>query len=168
MAFRAADAMSLSDDAKQHLRLAALLHDVGRAGVASGLWDKPGELSSHERQILESHNGHTETVLGSSASLRPLEGAAGGVHERTDKTGYPRSNVLGDESTGLLAASDIYEALTHERPWRSAFEPTVARDMLLEESKAGRLRRRAVTAVRDTAGHGKARRATPPGSVSGR
>lgn len=155
LAFLAAEAVGLDLEARRRLRLAALLHDVGRAGVPSGLWDKPGTLTTHERQIVESHNGHTETILRLAPALRELCERAAAVHERSDKTGYPRATALDDVATGILAASDVYQALTHDRPWRLALAPAQAADLLIEQAREGRLPRKAVSAVLDAAGHAR-------------
>lgn len=153
LSFFATEAVGLDLESRQRLRLSALLHDVGRAGVPSGLWDKPTALTIHERQIVQSHNAHTETVLKLATSMRDVCDRAVGVHERSNKTGYPRAASLDDVEISVLAAADVYEALTHDRPWRQAFAPDIAANMLLDEAKAGRLPRRAVSSVLDAAGH---------------
>lgn len=155
LSFLAAEAAEVDADTRHRLRLAALLHDVGRAGVPTGLWDKRGALSRHERQIVQSHSGHTETVLGLSEKLREVIDQASAAHERADRTGYPRALSLDDRATGVLAAADVYDALTHDRPWRKAYAAPDASNMLLAEANAGRLPRRAVAAVLEAAGHGK-------------
>lgn len=155
LTYLAAGALGVDEEGKGRLRLAAMLHDVGRAGVPSGLWDKRAPFTGHERQLVESHNAHTETILNLAPGMRSLGAQAAQAHERSDRSGYPRATPLGEAGAGLLAAADVYEALTHDRPWRRAHGEKDAAKMLLEEAKSGRLPRRAVEAVLDAAGHTK-------------
>lgn len=155
LAFLGAEAAGLDLESRQRLRRAALLHDIGRAGVATGIWDKPTELTAHERQLIQAHNTHTETVLSLAPPLRELSQHAGSVHERADRSGYPRASPCDGAAAGLLAAADVYEALTSDRPHRVALSKERAADVLLQEATEGRLPRQAVRAVLDAAGHAK-------------
>ena len=88
------------------LRRAGLLHDLGRVGVASGIWDKPGALTRHEREQMRLHAYHTERILACSPVLAPLGGIAGLHHERLGRQRLPprvgrrRDPGLGSGSRG--------------------------------------------------------------------
>jgi len=78
-------------DGASDLRLAALLHDVGRAGVVSSIWDRPGPLGAGDRKRVRLHPHWTERVLSSTPVLAPLATLASAHHERLDGSGYHRA-----------------------------------------------------------------------------
>ncbi len=132
-----------------------LVHDIGRVGVASGIWEKPGPLNVLEWQRVQSHSAETERVLAFSSLLRPIARVAGGAHERLDGSGYHRGLPGSSLEAGerLLAACDVYTAVTEARAHRAARAPGDASRILFEEAKLGRLDRRSVDAVLAAAGH---------------
>lgn len=119
------------------LRRAALVHDLGRVGVENGVWDKPGPLTTAERERVRLHPYFTERILDRCAPLAPLRRAAASHHERSDGSGYHRS--LSGESLSttarILAAADVFAALTAARPHRPALSRDEAARML--EGEAG-------------------------------
>jgi len=77
--------MSVEDSTA--LRRAGLLHDLGRAGVTTAIWEKRGPLTSGEWEQVRLHPYHTERILARSAALAPLAPLAGMHHERVDGSG---------------------------------------------------------------------------------
>lgn len=163
LAQAAARAAGLSDAEARRLRLAGFVHDLGRAGVPNGIWDKPGRLSPMERTRVEMHSFLTETILAASPALASLIETAGAVHERSNGSGYHRRLRGGDTAASVLAASDVFCALREDRPWRKAYPDKEAGRILRQEATEGRLTRDAVTAVLDAAGvrAGRSRSAWP-------
>jgi len=155
LALRGAEALRIAGAEREDLYLAALVHDVGRAGVANGTWDKPGSLTAIEVRQAQSHSYQTESVLSLATAFASVRDIAAAAHERIDGSGYHRGTRGHDPRAGLLAAADVYDALTHDRPWRAAYDAARAADLLLAETKAGRLHREAARAILDTAGHGR-------------
>jgi HD-GYP domain-containing protein (c-di-GMP phosphodiesterase class II) len=142
------------------LRAAALVHDLGRVGVSSALWGKPGALTRAEWEQVRLHPYTTERVLDRSESLRPLARLAGAHHERLDGSGYHRAvpaTVLSREAR-LLAAADALHAMTEPRPHRPALALEAAIAQLQAEVRAGRHDADAVAAVVEAAGGGARRR----------
>ena len=141
------------------LEAAALLHDLGRAGVPNGIWDKPGELNAVEWTRVREYVQATERVLTQSPLLAPLAELACSDHERCDGSGYPRRvprSMLSLEAR-VLGAADVYAALQEERAHRRALSRQRAASVLTEEARAGRLCPTAVEAV--LAADGQRRRA---------
>jgi HD-GYP domain-containing protein (c-di-GMP phosphodiesterase class II)/DNA-binding CsgD family transcriptional regulator len=137
------------------VRRAGLLHDLGRVGVSAALWNKPGPLSDSEWERVRLHPYYTERILTRSSVLAPLGALAALHHERLDGSGYHRqigSNQL-SPAARILAAADVYQALTEPRPHRPAASPGVAAGAIAQEVQAGRLDRDAVNAVLSAAGH---------------
>jgi putative two-component system response regulator len=104
---------------------AAPLHDIGKIGIPDAILLKPGELTEQEFADMRRHTTiGTEILSGSTSSLLGLaEQIALTHHERWDGTGYPAG--LRDEDIpvpGRIAAiADVFDALTHKRPYKPAW-----------------------------------------------
>ncbi len=101
----------------------------------------------------------TERVVVRPAILRPLAPLAGSVQERLHGSGYHRglpAAMLSREAR-LLAAADVYQAITEERPYRLALAPDAVARELSAEVRAGRLDREAVDCVLEGAGQTRLR-----------
>jgi putative nucleotidyltransferase with HDIG domain len=113
-----------------------LLHDIGKLAVPDEILHKPGPLSAREREVMSRH-----PVIGHEI-LREIEflGAATDVvrfhHERWDGTGYP-DRLAGEEipiAARVFAVADVFDALTSDRPYRSASSLSEARELISSES----------------------------------
>jgi HD-GYP domain-containing protein (c-di-GMP phosphodiesterase class II)/DNA-binding CsgD family transcriptional regulator len=155
LATTAATAAGLGDSDAVALRRAALLHDVGRVGVPSGIWDQAGPLSATQWERVRLHPYLTERVLQRCSALTPFAAVASCHHERADGSGYHRG-VAGDQldlPSGLLAAADAYHAMLEDRPHRPALSASTARTELVAAVADGRLGKPEVDAVLEAAGH---------------
>jgi len=150
----AAGAAGMADVDAASLGRAALVHDVGRVGIPSGIWDRPGPLSAEQWERVRLHPYLTERVLHRCGLLAPFAGVAARHHERADGSGYHRGSVGEPLALGarLLAAADAYHAMTEDRPHRPALEPEEAGTQLLDQVDAGHFTRIEVEAVLDAAG----------------
>lgn len=168
LAAAAADHAGLPDEAVVELRRAALVHDLGRAGVPNTIWDKPGPLNEAERERVRLHPYYTQRMLARPESLAKLGALAGSHHERMDGSGYHRSlpGTILSPAARILAAADVYHALTEARPHREAFESGAAAKELRREVTAGRIDAAAADEVLAAAGHARTssrERARPAG-----
>ena len=153
------------------LRRAGLLHDVGRVGISAGIWGKPGALSESQWEKVRLHAYHTERVLSRSPALATLGRLASSAHERMDGSGYFRASTgtAIDRPARILAAADVYAALTEARPHRPAHAPEAAVLQIRAEVAAGALDREAADAVLAAAGHAPVeQRIARPAGLSGR
>jgi HD-GYP domain-containing protein (c-di-GMP phosphodiesterase class II) len=150
----AAQAAGLPAEARRTLRVAALLHDLGRTSVPNGIWDKPGALNAVEWEQVRLHAYHSERVLARSALMEPYARVAGAHHERADGSGYHRglAGAVIARPARLLAAADTYQAMTEPRPHRPARPPEDAAWRLSRAAREGLLDREAVEAVLAAAG----------------
>jgi response regulator RpfG family c-di-GMP phosphodiesterase/DNA-binding CsgD family transcriptional regulator len=116
------------------VRTATALHDLGKIGVPDAVLRKPGPLSPPERALIERHPeiGH-EILAGPGDWVFELAAnVALTHHERVDGSGYPRglSGSSIPVEGRITAVADVFDALTHDRPYRPAFEPDKALEML--------------------------------------
>ena len=128
LAARAAALAGWPDDRVTDLHRAGLLHDIGRAGIATGVWEKPGPLSVAEWELVRLHPYHSERILARAPALKPLAATAGMHHERIDGSGYHRgvAGAMLEPGARFLAAADAFHAMTEPRPYRPALTADAA------------------------------------------
>jgi HD-GYP domain-containing protein (c-di-GMP phosphodiesterase class II) len=153
---------------REVLRIAGLLHDLGRTSVPNGIWDKPGALGVLEREHVARHASESERILRRTSLLAPYADIVAGTHERRDGSGYPRRSRGGDRLASILAAADVLAALLDDRPHRPARSLDEASRVLLDEVAQGRLDGDAAQAVLSAAGSPRRRRQAAPDALSER
>jgi HD-GYP domain-containing protein (c-di-GMP phosphodiesterase class II) len=144
-----AGTLGLDPAARLRLRIAAHLHDVGRVGISAATWDKRGALSAADWEQVRLHPYHSERIMARSSILQPMAVVAGMHHERLDGSGYHRGS-RGREipiEARILAVADAFQAMTQERPHRTALGTAEAADALGNEARDGRLDPDAVAAL---------------------
>ena len=154
LASSAAERAGLGVEEVETIRRCGLIHDLGRVGVENGIWDKAGPLSVDEWEKVRLHPYLTERILSRCVTLRPLAETASRHHERLDGSGYHRQMAglqltLADQ---ILAAADMWDALTIDRPHRVAVGVEDAADTLRRAAKDGRLNAEATSHVLAVAG----------------
>jgi HD-GYP domain-containing protein (c-di-GMP phosphodiesterase class II) len=154
LAEAAARTCGLNADDVATTHRAALVHDVGRVAIPVRIWNKAGPLTQDDWERVRLHAYHSERVLNRSSFLSGLAPAAAFHHERLDGSGYHREAAAAEISrpARLIAAADVYHALTEPRPHRPARSPAEAAEILGEEARARRLDADAVAAVLDSSG----------------
>jgi len=125
-----AQALGLAAEQVTLIGQAAPLHDVGKIAISDLILLKPGKLTDEEFATMRTHaatgaallsNGHSEVV-------QMAERIAGSHHERWDGKGYPQQ-LAGEQiprEGRILAVADVFDALTHERPYKNAWPVTEA------------------------------------------
>ena len=123
-----AQAMGLGDEERRVLRLAGLLHDIGKVGVPDGILRKPGPLTDEEFEIVKQHVALGDAIVGAVPQLTEVRSSVRHHHERWDGAGY-LDGLAGDGIpvlARLLAVADAYSAMTTTRPYRKALTAQVA------------------------------------------
>jgi HD-GYP domain-containing protein (c-di-GMP phosphodiesterase class II)/DNA-binding CsgD family transcriptional regulator len=163
LAERAGELSGFDEDGRRTLRTAALLLDVGRVGVSSAVWDRPAALGPVEWERVRLHSYWTERILSRCPALEHLAPLAAAHHERLDGSGYHRAARGSELSSGgrLLAAADMFAAMTEARPHRAALTRAEAASALSEEVAGGRIDAEAAGAVIEAAGLPRRRRTWP-------
>ena len=125
---RMAQRIGLPDREVEFIRLAGLLHDIGKIGISESVINKKGSLNQEEYAHIQTHPLIGERIL---LPVIELNGALQTVrhhHERWDGGGYPDGLHSQQIPTGarILALADAYDAMTSERPYRPALPFSVA------------------------------------------
>jgi len=166
LAAEAVRLVGLPEREQTTIRRAGFVHDLGRLGVSNAIWDKPGALTDVERERARLHPYLTDKMLARIPALSASRELAARHHERLDGSGYPRgltaaSLTLSDR---ILAAADVYHAMTEPRPHRPALDAGAAAQALRTQVSSARLDGDAANAVLRAAGHrAPSRREGPAG-----
>jgi response regulator RpfG family c-di-GMP phosphodiesterase len=127
----------------EQIGLASMLHDVGKVSIPDAVLLKPGQLDAEERRVMETHAGvgmrilaRADRIVGQRSYLTLAAEIAIGHHEWYDGTGYPHG-VAGSTiplSARITAVADVYDALTHARPYKAPWSAAQAQAYIIERS----------------------------------
>ena len=120
LAVAIAEQMGLDEDRCTGLRLAALVHDLGKVSTPSEFLNKPGKLSDLEFSIIKTHPEVARDILKSVDFTWPISTMVFQHHERLDGSGYPQG-LKGREillEARIIAVADVVEAISSHRPYR--------------------------------------------------
>jgi len=122
MAVAVGSRLGLSDGELRMLQYAAVLHDIGKIGIPGNILNKPAELTREEFETMAQHTIIGERIISRIDYLVPIARIIRSAHERWDGSGYP-DGYKGDEiplSSRILLVCDAFDAMTTDRPYRSA------------------------------------------------
>ncbi|MEK7765933.1 MAG: HD-GYP domain-containing protein, partial [bacterium] len=117
--------LGMSRQQIERIRMAGMLHDMGKIGTPDAVLKKPGGLTKEEFEIIKQHAAYTRTIVRNlklPPELRGLAEEAAGHHERMDGSGYP-DGLLGENIplvARLMAVADVFDAITSKRHYREA------------------------------------------------
>jgi HD-GYP domain-containing protein (c-di-GMP phosphodiesterase class II) len=136
-AVKVGEAIKLSSDRLEVLYWAALLHDLGKIGIAESILNKPSALTADERFEMQRHVeiGY-RVIIHASSDFLPIAQVVAAHHERMDGTGYPnrlQGNGIPIEAR-ILTVIDVFEALTSKRPYHEAVDSQTAIKMIQADS----------------------------------
>jgi len=104
------------------IRIAGLLHDIGKITVSEGFLNKPGKLTRREFDSVKDHPIVGATLVSQVKGFEQLVPIVRHHHERFDGTGYP-DGLAGEDippEARILSVVDVFDALTHQRSYRKA------------------------------------------------
>jgi putative two-component system response regulator len=146
--FALGQALGLNEDDLSALARGGYLHDVGKIGIPDGVLLKPGPLTPDEYELIKQHPIVGERLCGELRSLRRVRPIVRHHHERLDGSGYP-DGLIGDAIPLLAQITsivDVFDALTTDRPYRTAL-PIAAAALELRSEVARGWRREGLVAA---------------------
>jgi putative nucleotidyltransferase with HDIG domain len=110
-----------SEEETMKMKIAALLHDIGKLSIPNQILDKPGKLTAEEFSIIKSHTYYTKLILNNIQGMEDIAEWAANHHETLRGKGYPEGLDAGQlcHKSRIMAVCDIYQALTEDRPYRT-------------------------------------------------
>ena len=134
-----ADRLGLAEELRVALRRAGVVHDIGKIGVPEHILTKPGPLTDEEWKIMKQHPVMGERICSPLKSFRHVLPVIRHHHEKLDGSGYP-DGLSGEQiplTARILQIADVFDALTSERPYRTALEPQQALGVMRDEVRRG-------------------------------
>jgi HD-GYP domain-containing protein (c-di-GMP phosphodiesterase class II) len=128
--------MGIPDAELIHMRQGAVLHDIGKVAIPDSILFKPGPLTDEEWEIMRRHPVIAVEILNPASHLAPALPIPRSHHEKWDGSGYP-DGLAGEQiplSARIFAFADVYDALTSDRPYRSAWSQTEALDYIQKQA----------------------------------
>ncbi|MGB3480024.1 MAG: HD domain-containing phosphohydrolase, partial [bacterium] len=114
--------MDLTDEQTKGIKMAALIHDLGKIQVPEEILNKPKRLSDREMKIVQTHPGAGYEILRTIQFPWLITQIVHQHHERINGSGYPKG-ITGKDTlleSKILAVADVVEAMTSHRPYRPA------------------------------------------------
>jgi putative nucleotidyltransferase with HDIG domain len=114
--------LGLPESDVENVRMAALLHDLGKVTVPDDILKKPGRLSEEEMEIIRKHPTHGARMIESIEPMREARDIIRHHHEYYDGSGYP-DGLKGENiplGARIIAVADAFDAMTTNRPYRKA------------------------------------------------
>lgn len=134
LAVKVAQEMGLPQSEIESIEIAARVHDIGKVAVPDSILLKPGPLTDSEWEVMKRHPLVSAELIEGLEIYANVADAVRHEHERWDGSGYP-DGLKGEEIplvSRVIAAADISNALSTDRPYRSAFNPNEVGEMIRE------------------------------------
>ncbi len=133
------DELNMNEKEKEVIKHASLLHDIGKIGIKDSILQKEGKLTPEEYDHIKQHANITHDILGKIYVSKEFENVAqiaSSHHERYDGTGYFQGLKGDDIPLGgrILAVSDVFDAITSKRHYRSKMQIQDAIKILMDGS----------------------------------
>jgi len=133
-----ADTLNWEPERVRNLRLASMMHDIGKLGIPDEILQKPGDLTDEEFETMKDHSTIGADIVAESdvAPLKMAQVVARHHHEQWDGSGYP-DGLSGEtipEEARVVAVADVYDALVHDRVYRDAMPEKKVLDIIREDS----------------------------------
>ncbi len=148
--------LGLAEEQIKALRRAGIVHDIGKVTVPDAILLKPGPLSEEEVQVMRLHPVVGERICAPLRTFRLVLPIIRHHHERHDGSGYP-DGLCGSQipvTAAVLQLADVYDALTTNRPYRTASPSEVALGIMNQEASRGWWNRELLEAFRAMIGNG--------------
>ncbi len=133
--------LNLSEEQIKILKIGGIVHDIGKIAIPENILNKQGKLTNEEFEVIKTHPIVGEKICKPLKSLSYVLATVRQHHEKLNGNGYPDA-LKGDEITlesRIIAAADIYDAISSDRPYRSKMTTEQAKQVLEGEKNSGSL-----------------------------
>ena len=120
--------VALTPKQRENLKLAAVLHDIGKIGIDDKILKKQYALNDEEYEIMKNHPAIGYDILSQVDELKDIVDGARYHHERPDGKGYPYE-LQGDQIAkiaSIISVADTFDAMVSTRPYRKGLDPQIA------------------------------------------
>ena len=151
LAYHMARVIGYDEETRRKIKIAGLLHDLGKLAVPNFILDKPDKLTEEEFMAIKSHTYYTKKILKEIGGIDDIAEWAANHHEKLDGSGYPEG-LKGDEIGEIdrhIAVCDMYQALTEDRPYRKGLEPKQAIDIIARSVKNNKVSRKSLEILKE-------------------
>lgn len=123
----------LSEDEQEQIYYIALLHDIGKIGIADAILNKPSKLTDEEYEIMKTHTTIGANILKNFTALPYIGDGAAGHHENFDGSGYPEKKKADEQPivVKIIRVADSYDAMSTKRSYRDPLD----KNTILKELK---------------------------------
>jgi putative nucleotidyltransferase with HDIG domain len=142
---------NFDEELTMKMKIAALLHDIGKLAIPNHILDKPGKLNAEEYSMIKSHAYYTKLILGNISGMEEITPWAANHHETLRGTGYPEG-IGADRlchKSRIMAVCDVYQALTEDRPYRDGMQKEKALGIIDSMVEVGNLDADVVKALKE-------------------
>jgi len=128
------EALNMDQKECSMLYIAGILHDVGKMGIPDAVLLKPGKLTEEEFKIMRHHPEFSYQIIKNIGRFRAISEYVLYHHERCDGSGYPKGLTCKQIPLGarILAIADVFDAITTQRPYRSALSLQEAHQFFMQ------------------------------------
>ncbi len=130
-----AEKLGLDTKTREKIRIAALLHDIGKLGVPEAILDKPDKLTNEEFEVIRNHPVMGEEIIKDIPHFSMVKSVVRHHHEKWDGTGYPDrlSKDAIPFAARIVAIADVWDAIIADRPYRKGFSHAKALEIMKSE-----------------------------------
>ena len=131
-----AESMGIDETSRENLRLGSLLHDIGKIGITDLILNKKGKLTDEEFDTMKTHASLGKSIIEPIDFLKDSIDVVSCHHEKWNGKGYP-FGLSGEDiplHARIFAISDVFDALTMERPYKSAWSADEAKAEIIRSS----------------------------------
>jgi len=146
-----AENLGFSTSEVQEMKIAGMLHDLGKLAVPNNILEKQAGLTRQEFAVIRKHTYFTYMVLSSVSGMEKIAEWAAFHHERLDGSGYPFHARHEEISTGarVVTVADMFTAMAEDRPYRKGMDWKEVRKILLSQVERGLLGKKVVEVLLD-------------------
>lgn len=123
------------------IKVAGLLHDIGKLAIPTEIIEKPGPLSEYERDVIRTHSYFTDKVVSRLSGLEKVRSWAANHHENLNGMGYPFGRAEEELLLGsrIMKVADVFVALTENRPYREGMPADKALKIMQQMVEEGEI-----------------------------